>query len=334
MEPLLIAVIFASFFCTFLVMPFWIRKAKQIGLMWDDVNKFNNEKNVAGAGGIIPVLGTIIGLFLYIAIQTFIFKNLDGIQISIFAIASSLLLVAGIGLIDDLFGWKKGGLSVRSRIVLVLFAAVPLMVINAGESNVLGIELGLLYPLLAIPVGILGATVTFNMIAGFNGLEAKQGIIILSGLAIATYLTGSSWLSIVALCMIASLIAFYIFNMNPAKIFPGDVLTFSVGALIAGIAILGNIEKIALFFFIPYFFEVLLKMKGLIKLKKIAHNFGVPNEDGSLELRYDKVYSLTHLAIKILKKIKPSHKVYESEIVWLINIFQILIIVIGMILFL
>lgn len=332
MEPILLLTIFMSFFCTFFTMPFWIKKAKQIGLVWEDMNKPKREKNVAGSGGIIPVLGAIIGILLYIAIQVFYFKTGDGNLIGMFAIISSLLLVAGIGLIDDLFGWVKGGMSVRSRIILVLFAAVPLMVINAGESNILGIEFGLLFPLVIIPLGILGATTTFNMIEGFNGLGAGQGILILGALSYVTYLTGNPWLSVVCLCMVAALLAFYFFNVNPAKAFPGDVLTLSVGLLIAAVAILGNIEKIALFFFIPYLLEVIFKLRGIMGFKKIAYNFGVPNEDGSLELRYRKIYSLTHLSLFVLKKFKK--KVYENEVVWLIHLFQIVIILTGFLLFL
>lgn len=333
MEKILLATIFLSFFCTFLIMPFWIRKTKQIGLVWEDINKFKSKKNIAGSGGLVVVLGAMIGIFTYIAIQTFYFKQTDGTLIGTFAILCSMFLIAGVGLVDDLFGWKKGGLSVRSRIILVLFAAVPLMVINAGESTMMGVSFGLLYPLLIVPLGILGATTTFNMIAGFNGLEAGQGIIILTGLAIATYLTGSAWLSVIALCMIASLLAFYIFNMNPAHVFPGDVLTYSVGALIASMAIIGNVEKIALFFFIPYILESLLKIKSKIEIKGngFVHNFGVPNEDGSLELRYKKLYSLTHVSLWILKKIKK--KVWEKEVVLLINEFQILIVVLGLVVF-
>ncbi|MFA5071758.1 MAG: glycosyl transferase family 4 [Candidatus Pacearchaeota archaeon] len=330
MEILLILVIFASFLSTLLVMPAWIRKAKQIDLVWEDMNKLPREKNVAGSGGIAVVLGAMVGIFLYIALQTFYFKSIDGTLIKIFAIICSVLLVSGIGFIDDLFGWKKGGLSIRSRIILVLFSAIPLMVINAGESTIFGIEFGIIYPLIIVPLGILGATTTYNFLAGFNGLESSQGIIILSALAFVTYTTGNSWLSVILLCMVASLLAFYIFNKNPAKVFPGDVLTYSVGILIAITAILGNIEKITLFFFIPYILEMILKSRG--KLKK--HSFGIPNTYGSLEMPYEKIYGLEHLAIKILKKIKPSHKVYESEVVWLINGFQILIILIGMLIFL
>ena len=334
MDFLLFVAILVSFFCTFLALPVWIKKAKQIKLIWEDVNKPRSKKNVAGSGGIVPVFGAIIGIFVYIAVQTFIFKKND-FQISIFAIISSLLMVAGVGLIDDLFGWKRGGLSVKTRIILVLFAAIPLMVINAGDSNILGINLGILFPLAVIPIGVLGATVSFNMIAGFNGLEASQGIIILSGLVVATYLTGNAWLSVVALCMIASLVAFYLFNMNPAKVFPGDILTFSVGTLIASITIMGNIEKIALFFFIPYFIEIALKIRGKIEIKQkgFVQNFGVPSKDGSLKPRYNKNYSMTHLSLRILRKIKPSGKAYEQEVVYLINGFQIFIVILGFLLF-
>ena len=329
MEPLIVMTVFLSFFCTYLTLPFWIKKAKQIGLLWEDMNKPRREKNVAGSGGIIVVIGAIIGIFMYIAIQTFYFKSSDGISIQLFAMTSTILLVAGVGLIDDLFGWKKGGLSKRSRIILVMLSAIPLMIISAGESTMLGMDFGILFPLIIIPLGVVGATTTFNFLAGFNGLESRQGIILLSAIGIVTYLTGTSWLTVVALCLVASLLAFYIFNANPAKVFPGYTLTYAIGASFACIAILGNVEKIAIFFFIPYLLETILKLRGGLK----KQSFGKPNEDGSLEMPYEKIYGLEHLAIYILKKIKPSKKVYENEVVSLINLFQIIIIIIGFVLF-
>lgn len=334
-ESMLLTTIFISFFCTFLIMPFWIKKAKQIGLVWEDMNKPGQLKNVAGSGGFVVVFGFILGVLLYIAIKTFYFQN-DGITNSyLFALISVILLSSIVGIVDDLFGWQEGGLSIRSRLFMVLFAAIPLMVINAGESIINlplfgSVNLGIIYPLILIPIGILGATTTFNFLAGYNGLEASQGMIILGALAYVTYVTGNSWLSIVALCMVASLFAFYIFNRCPAKVFPGDVMTYSVGALIAGIAILGNIEKIAIIFFLPYILETILKLRG--KLKK--QSFGKPNSDGSLEMPYDKIYGLEHLAIFLLKRIKKNKKVYENEVVYLINGFQILIIITGILLFL
>jgi len=317
-----------SFLTTLVIIPFWIKKANQIGLLWEDMNKYLKKKNVVGSGGIAVIVGTLIGIFIYMALGTFYFK-FDNQLIEIFAIIASLFLVTGVGFIDDLFGWRKGGLSIPKRMILILFASIPLIVINAGASTILGIDFGILYPLILIPIGFLGAVTTYNFLAGFNGLEAGQGIILLSSLALVTFLTGNPWLSLIALCMVASLIVFYTFNKYPAKIFPGDVLTYAIGAMIAMIAILGNIEKIAIFFFIPYILETVLKLRG--RLKK--HSFGKPNPYGSLEAPYDKIYGLEHLAIKILKKIKPSKKVYEKEVSWLIHGFQIVIIIIGFLLF-
>lgn len=329
-NPILILPILASFFITLFLMPFWIRKAKQLGLLWDDMNKIKAEK-VAGSGGIMVILGFIISSFLYVAYRTFYFKSTDYI-LEIFAMLSVILLLAGIGLIDDLFGWQHGGLSKRSRIFLVLLASIPLIAINAGKSSIAlpfdGLfNFGLVYPLVIIPLGIIGATTTFNFLAGFNGLESGQGIITLSALSIVAYFTGYPWLAMISLCMVAALFAFLLFNFTPARVLPGDVLTYPIGGLIAIMAILGNFEKIALFFFIPVIIEVILKSRG----KLVKHSFGQPNLDGSLSLKYDKIYGLTHLSIFLLSKagIRPT----EKRVVYLIWSFQIIIVLIGFLIF-
>lgn len=326
MEILLAAPLFLSFFITLFSLPIWIKRAKKAGLTGEDINKFDKKK-VVEAGGVIVIMGFITGILSYIAIKTFYFKSSTNI-IEIFAAFAVLLITAFIGFSDDILGWKTG-LNRKTRIIFLLFSAIPLVVINAGGGTINGLDLGLIYLIFFIPIGIAGATATFNFLAGYNGLESSQGIIILSALSIVTYLTGDRWLSIIGLAMVASLIAFYIFNKHPAKVFPGDVMTYPVGALIAIIAILGGIEKIAVFFFIPYIIETGLKIKG--KLKK--ESFAKVNEDGSLEMPYNKIYGLEHLAIYLLKKIKPDKKVYEKEVVYLINIFQILIVVLGVIIF-
>jgi UDP-N-acetylglucosamine--dolichyl-phosphate N-acetylglucosaminephosphotransferase len=318
--------ILAGFFLVLFFVPIWIKKAKKIGLIWEDMNKPHHPKNVAGSGGLIVLSGFVFGILIYIAIKTFIIKT-ELLTFEIFALLATILIAGMIGFVDDVFGWARGGLPADLRIGLLIFASIPLVVINAGDSQMMGIELGLIYPLLVIPIGIVGATATFNFLAGYNGLEASQGILILSSLSVVTFVTGNSWLSLICLVMVACLCAFYLFNHYPAKVFPGDALTYSVGALIAIVAILGNIEKIAVFFFIPYIIETVLKVRG--KLKKAS--FAKVNDDGSLDNAYDKIYGLEHLAIFILKKFKK--KVREQDVVYLINFFQILVIITGLIIF-
>lgn len=329
-EKIILLPIIISFLLVLLLMPFWIRKSKQIGLVWNDMNK-NYKANVSGSGGIITILGFLIGMLIFIAYRVFSLKT-QQFLVELFAIIVIVLILAGIGLIDDLLGWRRGGLSRRSRIILVALAAIPLMAINAGKSIInlpfLGtIDVGIFYPLIFIPLGIVGATTTFNFLAGFNGLEAGQGILLLSGLGFVAMMTGNFWLTIVSLIMIASLLGFLRYNQFPSKVFPGDSLTYSVGGLIAMISILGNFEKIALFFFIPYIIETILKLRG----KLVKQSFGKPQSDGSLDLLYDKIYGLEHLAIYLFKKIniRPT----EERVVALLWAFQLLVIILGLIIF-
>ncbi len=329
-EPILIISIFISFILTWVFVPRWIDKCKRLGLLWEDMNKKGHPKNVASSGGVVVVMAFILGVLSFIAIRTFIIQ-IDNIALIVFALLSVILILSIVGLIDDLLGWKHGGLSARFRLFLAIMASIPLVVINAGTHFVNTpwglIDFGIVYPLIFIPIGIAGATTTYNFLAGFNGLEAGQGIIILSFLSLIAYITGSSWLSIIGLCMVASLLAFYYFNKYPAKVFPGDIMTYSIGALIAAIAILGNFERIALFVFIPYIIETGLKVRGGLK----KQSFAIPNNDGSLELPYKKIYSLTHFSILILKKFK--RKVYERDVTYLIFSFQIIICLVALIIF-
>lgn len=331
MPYIILIPILISFLVALTVMKYWIKKARQINLLWEDMNKFRAEK-VAGSGGVIVILAFVIGVLFYIAYIVFYLKSTDGVLIQIFALLTVILIVSVMGLIDDLLGWQHGGLSAKSRIILFLFSAIPLIAINAGKSKIafplLGnVELGLIYPLFILPIGIVGAATTFNILAGFNGLEAGQGIILLFATGITAYLTGNSWLFIIALCMIAALAAFLFYNFYPAKVFPGDVLTYSVGSLIAIMAILGNFEKIAVFFYIPYILEAILKSRGGLK----KHSFGKPTANGELYLKYDKLYSLNHVAIYFINKM--GFKSTERKVVFSIWIFQIAIVITGFLIF-
>ncbi len=327
MNYFLIIPLFLSIAVVLLLMPWWIRKVKSIGLVWDDMNKIKGEK-VSGSGGLIVLLAFLLSVLFYVAYRVFILRSSNGFLLEIFVILTIVTFMGFVGFIDDLFGWRKGGLSARSRILLAIFGAIPLIAIKAGDSVISfpffgAVDLGLIYPLIFIPLGVVATTTTFNILAGFNGLEAGQGIILLSGLAFVSYLTGSPWLSVVCLCMVLALLGFLVHNKFPARVFPGDVMTYSIGVMIAAVAILGNFEKIAMFFYIPYILEVILKSRG--RLKK--NSFGKPMKDGTLENQYSKWYSLNHVSISVLKKV--GIRSTEKNAVYTIWLFQIIIVLLG-----
>ena len=201
---------------------------------------------------------------VYIALRTFYF-NFDQTTLPILATITTILFIALIGIIDDLLGWKIG-LRQYQKPILTIIAALPIMVINAGHTEMLlpligAVDFGIIYPLIIIPIGIVGASNGFNMLAGYNGLEAGMGIIILSIMSFIAWQNNLGWVSILALCMVFSLLAFLIYNKYPAKIFPGNSLTYAAGALIAIVAVLGNMEKIALILFIVLIYFVIKKWR-------------------------------------------------------------------------
>lgn len=324
MEYILLASVLVSFFISVVFLPMWIRICRKLGLVWEDMNKFGHPKNVASSGGVVVVMAFVLGVLSYIALKTFLFGGQNK-ALEIFALLAVVLILGIVGLVDDLLGWKRGGLSMRIRLLLAFAASIPLVVINAGTHfmalPIVGVvDFGILYPLLLIPLAVVGVSTTFNFLAGFNGLEAGQGILILSFLSFVSYVSGSAWLAIVGLCMVGALVGFWIFNKVPAQVFPGDIMTYGIGALIAGMAILGNFEKIAFVVFIPYILEVALKLRGGLKV----HSFGIPRKNGTIGMPRDKSYGLEHLAIRIL-----GNGATERKVVYLIHAFQILFILIG-----
>ena len=326
MEYLLLISVAVSFLLTVFLMPKWIAVCRKIGLTWEDMNKFGHPKNVAASGGIIVIMSFVLGVMTYLAMKTFLFSG-QAMSLEIFALLSVILILGIVGLTDDLLGWKNRGLSMRIRLILAAAASVPLVVINAGTHIMSvpffgAVNFGILYPLLLIPLAVVAVSTTYNFLAGFNGLEAGQGILVVGFLSFVAYATDSPWLAIVGLCMVGSLIGFYLFNKVPAKVFPGDIVTYSIGSLIVGMAILGNFEKIAFVVFIPYIIEVILKLRGGLR----KHSFGIPTKTGTLKEPYDKIYGLEHLAIRVLNKFGTAT---EKKVTYLIHAFQILFILIA-----
>jgi UDP-N-acetylglucosamine--dolichyl-phosphate N-acetylglucosaminephosphotransferase len=305
-----------SFFTAFITLPSWIRRARETGFVGKDVHKNNDE--VAEMGGMSVVLSAVFALLVYIALETFYFKD-DAIIFLLAAIAS-ITIATMIGMTDDMLGWRIG-LRQREKVLLTFLVPIPMVVVNAGHSMMrfpfLGdIEFGLLYPLFIVPLGIICATNGFNMLAGYNGLEAGMGIIILSAMGFLAWQVDAVPAVVIAASFVAAMLAFLFYNKYPSRVFPGDVLTYPVGATIAIVAILANLERFAVMLFFLYYIEFLLKARGGLMPEWPAKVL----EDGSLAVR-DKVYSVPHLAITILRKIKG--KAYEYEVVLLILALQV-----------
>ena len=274
-----------------------IRYLKRIGLVVKDQNK-EEKPLVPLSGGLAVMSGILAGLMAYIFILTFVYNERTQIA-QILAVATTLLLITFIGFMDDIIINKTKDSSVGLRQwqkpLLTITTAIPLMVINAGTSQILipflgRIELGLIYPLLLIPLGVVGSSNMVNLLAGINGLETGMGIIYIGSLGLFAYVNQRPIAAAIAAIGFFALLGFYYYNKYPAKILPGDSLTYLLGALLACIAIIGNLEKAAIISSIPFFLEFILKARSRLT----AQSYGY-YEHGKIRSLHNKIYSLVHL---------------------------------------
>ncbi len=331
-----------TFVATMLVVPKTIVFLRNISVVGKDVQK-KGCPEVPEMGGLPVLIGFLAGMLLYTATNTFYFRN--EAYIGLLAAMLTVTLITLIGMLDDLTALlkpnfsrfnrtdhksvKRVGFRQRHKFLLPLPAAVPLMAVQSGVSVVSipfvgSIDIGILYPLLVIPLAVFGASNATNMLAGMNGLEAGLGAVLISALGLYAYVqTGSSIAAAVAFMFVAALFAFLVFNWCPAKLFSGDSLTYAIGAVAATVAILGNIEKFALFCFIPWFVEFVLKARSRFK----AESFGVLQKDGTLRAPGKKIYSLTHVVMKV-------RGFREWEISMILIVGEVIICLLGFALFL
>ncbi len=304
---------------------FWIPLASRADLTGKDMNKPGGPE-VAEAGGVWAMFSAIIGLLAFESF--FVYKNGSLFYFNAMAsLALTLSLAALMGFIDDVLGWKKG-LPVSYRIILVAPVSAPLALLKHGVSRVdlplVGVvDFGVLYPLVIVPIGVIGAANAFNMIAGHNGLEAGMGLLLMIFTALYASAKGLDHVAVASLIMAAALAGFLAFNWYPARVFPGNSLTYGVGAYYAGLVVVGDFQKFGLALFTLYFIEFALFLRGLLLHGVYKQNFGIPQPDGSLSPPYERVYSLTHAAMKALRALNV--KVTEKRVTILILTAQTLI---------
>ncbi len=315
--PFLAAVL--AFIVTYIATNLLIRYLRRINLVVKDMNK-KNTPLIPISGGLAIMSGIFIGLMFYIAFQTFYFKYTNTL-IYLLAGLISILMITFVGFVDDIIIRKNKessfGLKQWQKPLLTLSAAVPLMVVNAGITTmwlpILGrTDVGLIYPLLFIPIGVVGAANMVNMLAGFNGIEVGMGIIYTGMLGLYSYFNGREVATVIALITLFALIAFYFYNKYPAKILPGDSLTYLLGGVIAVIAIIGNIEKAAIIASIPFFIEFMLKARSKFKAKSYGYY-----KDGKIKSYYNsKIHSIPHLLTR-------SGKFTEKQVFWFMMLVEL-----------
>ncbi|MCJ7651431.1 MAG: hypothetical protein MUP85_22715 [Candidatus Lokiarchaeota archaeon] len=270
-EIILLVVIFLigiSF--TYFIIPQIIKLMIKKNYVGYDIHK-NSKPQVAESGGISIVLGySITSILLILAFPQF--SN------EIFVLLVSVILSGIIGFLDDRIRLKS-----RYKVLLILFTGMVIFIANFfGFINIesptipfLGqLRLNIIYPLLApLIVAVFGNTV--NMLEGYNGEGSGTCLIALISLFICGLIWNSAEAILFTTAGIAVIIPFFHYNKYPAKIFPGDVGTLSMGTIIAGVALFGSLEAAvfcALLIHVFNSFYVLYSVKGFFESSEIQED--------------------------------------------------------------
>lgn len=298
-----------SFAITFFIVPYFMQFFRAGGIIGMDLHKKNKPK-LPTSGGTCVAFGVLAGLLFYTGVTTFSSTTPKNVT-SLLAVISSLSIIMFVGFLDDLNVKAKAiitkeGLDIRigfpqwAKPLLTLPAAIPLMVINAGETTMalpfIGtVNFGIFYPLLLIPIGVVGVSNAVNLLGGFNGSESCMGLVYTLALGIFAFMSGSIG-AVIFLTSFAALLGFIKYNWYPAKFLPGDSLTYLLGAVVASGVIVGNLEKIGIIVMTPFIIEFFLKLRSKFK----ASCLGKLRNNGKLNPPYGKkIYSLTHVIMNL-----------------------------------
>ena len=204
--------------------------------------------------------GMFLIVMLVMILGSFLLQHFGWIGNSLWNAKESYIILFGffsmglIGLVDDFLNIKNygkvKGLSARAKLIgMIIFSAW----ISYWFYVKLGIDSINLWPIawkievwILFPVLTFIATITIvnaiNITDGLDGLAGGTMAIILVSLAIVTFLNGTYIATTVVCILVAVLVAFLFFNINPAKVFMGDSGAFALGGLLASLIYLLNMR--------------------------------------------------------------------------------------------
>ncbi len=240
------------FIFTYILYPPLIKWIKKKGWIGYDIHK-KARTPTPESGGIGIAIALIIGSIL---IGIFYSKLWNEVLIFIITI----IFAAVIGFIDD-----RKQFSAKKKIILLIIAGLPVFIfnlpfigwitVNSPKFPILGqLRLNVIY-LFVLPFIVLILTNTVNMLEGYNGEGSGTTSIATFFMIIAAIMTQSGEGVIFGAVILGAGLAFFLFNKFPAKVFPGDVGTLTIGAAIAMLGILGSLEIAMVLVMLPQIFN-------------------------------------------------------------------------------
>ena len=214
------------------------RMALAVGAVDRPTARRVHTRHVPRLGGIAIVLGFFLPLIALFALNTGTARIFFGAPRMVGGLIAGALLVAGLGLFDDLIG-----VSAKMKL---LVQGVAGCIAFAGGLRIEAISLPWLGPItlgwLALPATLfwIAAIINaLNLIDGLDGLAAGVGFFACVTNFVVAYLGGNILIALLSATLAGSIIGFLFHNFNPAKIFMGDSGSMFLGFVLATSSLLG-----------------------------------------------------------------------------------------------
>jgi len=305
-SPLAVNVVLSGAGClgTLYVIPHFKEKFIKACLFGIDLNKMTTRRDENGvlvrpyhgpkvpeAMGVISGMMFLVVMFLYIPFAFAHYydkdpKDFPHNKLTEFVAALlSIACMCFLGFADNVLDLRW-----RHKLLLPSAATLPLLMVywvNGGVtyvmvppilSDILGesIRLGILY---YVFMGMLAVFCTnaINILAGVNGLEAGQSVVIgmsilannilqLNRLTIQAGRENHLFSLVFMIPFLATSSALLYHNWFPSRVFVGDTFCYFAGMTFAVVAILGHFSKTLLLFFIPQILNFLYSCPQLFKM--------------------------------------------------------------------
>jgi len=277
-----LAVSLAAFAVTYLTIPPLSSWLKRRGIVGTDVHKPDKPK-VPEMCGLAVIAGVTVAGLLSSAL-------LDRHSREIAAFLGTVLIAGAIGVIDDL-----RPLSPRLKPILTAVAAAPILLLATYNPHpvfpLIGtLRLTILYPFLIL-LAIAVPANAVNMLDVFNGSMSGTLSIVTLGLGLVLALSGNATATSLALALFGSLLAFYLFNRYPARVFGGDAGSLAVGAAVGALSVIGSIEAVTIAALAPYIMNAFYGLASIGRLYERREIKSRPvrlRSDGMLEATTDR----------------------------------------------
>ncbi|XP_058125104.1 UDP-N-acetylglucosamine--dolichyl-phosphate N-acetylglucosaminephosphotransferase [Anopheles ziemanni] len=298
-----------------------------------DMNKKSKPK-IPEAFGVVTGCIFLVSLFLFIPVP--FLRNFSTTVkgdfphdkfVEFIAAMLSICCMILLGFADDVLNLRW-----RDKLYLPTIASLPLLMVyytNFNSTTVIlpklvrpllgqSLDIGVLY---YVFMGMLAVFCTnaINILAGINGLEVCQSLIIAGSIVVFNVIEilsghhndAHEFSLYIMLPYIGATLALWRYNRYPSEVFVGDTFNYLSGMTFAVVGILGHFSKTVLLFFIPQVLNFLYSVPQLFRFIPCPRH-RMPKHDPTTDLlhisrtqfRVDELNALGRLCYQIFHHLR------------------------------